>query len=103
MVVSLTLDQLGHAMRLAVAPQSLGPEYVEEVQRLLDTAKAIVEERAPDAPEPTQNQAVIQVCAYVFDSQPAGRRRFAALSAFMNSGAADLVSHWVDRSGEVVG
>ena len=103
MAVTLTLTQLGAAMRLLIAGQTtLPPEYSDEVQRLLDTAKAIVEKRAPDAPDTVQNEAVVLMVAYIFDSPPATRGTSYA-NAYEYSGAAALVSHWVDRTPQVVG
>ena len=68
MAVTLTIAALSGALRLSddAAEQA-------EAMRLLAYATEAVEQHAPDAPEATQNEAVIRLAAYLYDQPNAGR------------------------------
>ncbi len=102
MAVTLTLGQLALELRVSVTSNTsdvpLG--YAGILQRGLDTATALIERRAPDAPDDIQNAAASMLIAYDFDSdRPAYRN---VRSAWNYSGAAEVLSPWVERRAEAV-
>ena len=93
MAVSLTAEALRDALRLTDSP-----EETAQATRLLTSATATVERRAPDAPGAIQNEAAIRVAGYLYDQPTAGMaERYG--NAWRNSGAASLVFPWAVHRG----
>jgi len=83
-MVTLTVQELANDMRTT----PIDSDTQALLQRELDAAKAIVERRAPSAPDAIQNQAVVQLCSFWYDS---GRMS----NAFKFSGAYDTLRPWL--------
>ena len=94
MAVTLTVAELVAALRL------LGTdEETAQATRLLAYASERVSKHAPDAPDVTQNEAVIRLAGYLFDMPfaPAGARY---ANALRNSGAGSmLLPYRIHRAG----
>ena len=90
MTVTLTTSAFREALRLDFQSAAA---LTEELERLRGTATEHVERYAPDAPEDSQNEAVVRMAAYLFD-QPPHTRAGGSANAFRNSGAARLLLPW---------
>ena len=101
MAVSLTIAELAAGMTLTgadaggVLQEPAQPLY-GRVARYRTAAAAIVEDRAPHAPGPIQDQAVIMLATY-WHSQPAASRRAGYANALLNSGAVSVLAPWTAR------
>ena len=84
MTVTLTLAQLSNDLRIG----TLDTERTDILTRYLAAATAIVERRAPNAPDDVHNVACGLLCAFWYD---AGRMS----NAFKFSGAYDLLRPWI--------
>ena len=103
MAVTLTIQQLGFDLRVITSSADPIPLSFEgQLRRLLAAAKELIERRAPAAPDDTQNEAVVLWAGYRFDGPPSYRGQ-AYASAWLNSGAAELLGPWIDRRAEPVG
>ena len=102
MAVTLTLGQLALELRVSVTDDvaDVPMFYAGILQRGLTTATALIEQRAPDAPEGIQNAAASMLIAYDFDSERPAHRN--VRSAWNYSGAAEVLSPWVSRRAEAV-
>ena len=69
-------------------------EEFTEVQRLLPVCQAIVEERAPNAPEAIKDEAVIRIAAHLFD-KPNFSDGAGYSSILRGSGAGELLLPYV--------
>ena len=87
MAVTLTADQLASAIRITLP---LNTTLAARVESLLGAATAMVQEYAGEAPSAVQNEAVIRVCGYMHDNDPARNRRFSDVLAL--SGAASILA-----------
>ena len=65
-----------------------------EAERLLLSAEIIVEERAPNAPEAIKEEAVIRICAHLFD-KPNFSDGAGYSSILRGSGAGELLLPYV--------
>ena len=75
MAVTLTVQEVAVGVRISVDPTAAVPEpYLNILTRHLAVATAIVEGRAPDADDQTQNQAAIRICGWLYDQPPNGNR-----------------------------
>ena len=94
--MAVTLTELAAALRLGDGSTAPVGALAGILTRLLGVADALVEENAPSCPVPIKDEAIIRLCAYLYD-QPtsAPGNRYAA--AWRNSGAEALVSRWVER------
>ena len=106
MAVTITLEELAVAMRAAdVVGGLVDNPLLPDITRLFAAGRAIVERRAPDAPDAIQNEALVRLTGYLFDA-PLGRGHVARgqgwANAWLNSGAADICSDWIDRRGLAV-
>ena len=91
MAVTLTAAELAAALRVGDSA-----EETAEATRLLAYGTAAVERQAPDAPPAVQNEALIRLCAYLYDSPTANRGTIFA-NAMRNSGAAHMLSPYLVR------
>ena len=104
MAVTITAEQLATALR----------QPADVAARLLPVAAEQVEDYAPDAPEATQNEAVIR-CAGYLAQQPSDARRSTTVggissswavthtSALRHSGAMALLSPFTVRRAGAIG
>ena len=96
MAVTLTAAALASALRMGDTT-----EETEEAVRLLAFATEAVTHHAPNAPDVTQDEAVIRLAGYLFDMPNAGRG-MAYADALRHSGArAILLPYRVHRAGSV--
>ena len=95
MAVTITVSALRDALRIGETA-----EETAEVTRLLAYATEAVERYAPDAPDVVQNEAVIRLAGYIYDS-PNTSARTGYANALSNSGAADMLFPYrVHRAGK---
>lgn len=95
MPVTITADALRDALRMGETT-----EETAEATRLLAYATQAVTKYAPDAPDTVQNEAVIRLTGYIYDS-PNTSARTAYANALNNSGAADMLFPYrVHRAGK---
>ena len=85
MAVTIQRYEIQAALRLGNTP-----EETEEVRRLMLFASEAVNRHAPNAPTATANEAVVRICAYIYDSPHAGRGRSFA-NAYSYSGAENML------------
>ena len=92
MAVTLTVNDLAVAVRVATSPSTIPPEYLDILTRALQAATDAVELYAgPDTPQQTENEAARIMAAYLIDT-PAPSRN--PMSAFRHSGALGLLAPW---------
>lgn len=91
MAVTISLAQVAADRRVDNIENDT--ELTDVLTRYLATATAMVELRAPDAPESAMNTAASLLVGYWFDSPPApaGVRH---ADAMQNSGAAAVLQGW---------
>ena len=86
MAVKLSVDELASAIRITLP---LNVTLAARLESLLEAATAMVQEYAGAAPTEVQNEAVIRICGYMHDNDPARNRRFSDVLAV--SGAAGIL------------
>ena len=103
MAVTITLGQLANQVRLSVSTLTVDvPDgYGTILTTNLAAATAMVEARAPAAPEKSQNKAVVQIVGYWLDTEPASAQRF-GYNAWLHSGAAQILAPFIERRAEPV-
>ena len=97
MAVTLTQESLTAAIRAGTSPAENA-----EIARLLAYATEAVQKHAPEAPSVVQNEAVIRLAAYLYDSPNAapGSRQADAL---LNSQASAILKPWrVHRGRKII-
>lgn len=95
--MEITVKELAIALRLLADPNDpIDPAISGVLTRQLAVAKAIVDHHAPAAPQEVKNEAIVRTVGYLYDSPTAGRGANYA-SVFRNSGAASLLTKWVER------
>ncbi len=93
---SITVNQLGAALRITVGDSDLRDPELTIITRLAAAAQALVQKYAPDAPPEIMAEAVVRIAGYLYDAPPAGAaQRYA--NAYVNSGAAALLNPWIER------
>ena len=92
MSVTLTAIQLAAAMRIGDGVAALEEPQASVLNRILASAIALVESYAPNAPESIQNESVIRVGGYLYDSPPGASMRFA--NPLADSGAQALLARF---------
>ena len=92
MSVTISAIQLAAAMRIGDGMTPLEEPQAGVLNRILASATALVESYAPNAPEAVQNEAVIRVGGFLFDSPPGGSVRFA--NPLADSGAQALLARF---------
>ena len=95
--MAVTLSDLAVAMRLSADGADLPQAQQNILTRLMGVADAHIELLAASAPESVKDEAAIRMAAYLYEAPAAGRRDGYA-NAFVNSGAAALLSYWTPRS-----
>lgn len=100
---NLTVPQLALELRIIAAPDgALSAGQSDTITRLKETCDAIIDDRSTGAPQAFQNRAFVQLAAYLHDSPPASPGSGFS-NAWINSGAAAILSRWVERRAVVIG
>ena len=100
-MVTRTLAQLAADLRLgdgATAP--VGPVGIV-LARIDATARAMVLEYAPGAPDAIHDEAYVRLAAWLYDADPSGSTP-GGPQALRSSGAASLLSPYKVRRGGVI-
>ena len=88
--------EVAAALRIGDGTTALEEPLAGVIGRLRAMAVAMVERRAPNAPDAVKQEAVIRLASYVYDF-PESPRGSGHAAIFRNSGAAHLLSSWVPR------
>ena len=92
MSVTISVIQLAAALRIGDGIAPLEEPQAGVLNRILASAIALIESYAPDAPESIQNESVIRVGGFLFDSPPGSSMRFA--NPLADSGAQGLLARF---------
>ena len=103
MTVSLTLGHLANGVRVITSndTSAIPSNYLSILTSSLAAATALVEHRAPLAPEDSQNRAVVQIVGYWLNSPDAVPQRF-GYNAWQNSGAAQILAPFIERRAQAI-
>ena len=103
MAVSLSVGELALQVRVSTTRfnSDVPDPYVGILTADLQAATALVEARAPLAPDDSQNKAVVQIIAYWLEAPPAGPQRFGH-NAWLHSGAAQILAPFIERRAEAI-
>ena len=103
MAVTLTLGELANQVRISVTASTsdVPAEYNTILAANLAAATAMVEARAPAAPDDSQNKAVVQIVGYWLESPPAAPQRF-GYNAWLHSGAAQILGPFIERRAQAI-
>lgn len=97
MAVTISRQELQHALRVEGADSATSAESIE-VARILASTTVLVERHAPDAPDAIHNECVVRASGWLFDLNPA--QRTAAGDVLRQSGGLALMLPWrVHRAG----
>ena len=91
--MAVDVTQLGAALRLTDGSAEPAEPIRSILSRYLGVGEAMVALQAPTAPEAIQDEAVIRLAGYLYDSPSAGPGQGFA-DAWRNSGASALVQRW---------
>ena len=92
MAVSVT--QLAQSLRLSDGDAAPTGAQLGILERLLGVGEAVVELRAPAAPQVSKDEAIVSFASYLYD-RPKAAAETSYANAWRFSGAASLVSPWV--------
>ena len=103
MAVTITLGRLANQVRVSATDSTsdVPDAYVEVLTSDLAAATALVEARAPAAPDDSQNKAVVQIVGYWLDAPPAAPQRFGH-HAWLHSGAAQILAPFIERRAQAI-
>ena len=103
MAVTITLGRLANQVRVSVTTDTsaVPGQYVAVLTSNLAAATALVEARAPLAPDASQNKAVVQIVGYWLEAPQAGAQRF-GYNAFLQSGAAAILAPFIERRAQAI-
>ena len=103
MAVTITVGRLANQVRVSAtsATSDVPDAYVAVLTSDLAAATALVEARAPLAPDDSQNKAVVQIVGYWLDAPSAAPQRF-GYNAWLHSGAAQLLGPWIARRAQAI-
>ena len=103
MAVTITLGRLANQVRVSqsASTSDVPDHYVAVLTSNLATATAMVEARAPLAPDDFQNKAVVQIVGYWLDAPQAGPQRF-GYNAWLFSGAAQILAPYIERRAQAI-
>ena len=90
--MAITLPDLAAALRLTDGSAMPEEPLQSILARQLGTARELVNQYAPTAPELVQNSAIIQICSYLFDGTSLALNNAPAQDALAMSGAKSLLS-----------
>ena len=91
--MAVDVTQLGAALRITDGSAEPVEPIRSILSRYLGVGQALVEQQAAAAPEAIQDEAIIRMAAYLYDSPPAAAGSGFA-DAWRNSGASALVLRW---------
>ena len=91
--MAVDLIQLGAALKLTDGMAEPNEPIRSILSRYLGVGAALVDLLASGAPEPIQDEAVIRLAAYLYDS-PTAASGSGFADAWRNSGASGLVQRW---------
>lgn len=91
MAFTITNAELAVAIRAATDETSVTAPVAKAISYIALSAKALIERYAPAAPEPINDQALIRLAGYLYDSDPTDPRAGAPMIV---SGAAPLLAPW---------
>ena len=101
-MVVRTLAQLAGDLRIGDGvTDPTGPAAVI-LARIAATARVMVEDYAPAAPDAIHSEAYVRLCAWLYDSDPSGSTP-GGPAALRSSGAASLLGPYRVRRGGLVG
>ena len=101
--MALSVADLAVHLRISADPAAPLPAAHETVlEQLLATARQLVTEAAPDAPDALADQAVIQLCGYMHEA-PTGAAGAGFAAVMRNSGALSILGNHVIRRAVIVG
>ena len=103
MSVTITLGQLANQTRVSVTSSTsdVPPYYASILTPNLAAATALVEARAPDAPDEAHNKAVVQIVGYWLEAPPSAAQRF-GFNAWLHSGAAQVLAPFIERRAHAI-
>lgn len=97
MAITITAAEIAVAIRAAADTDNVPSAVATVLGFLVPAASAIVLEHAPGAPDAVQNAALIRLCGWLYDADPADPSVGRAMQV---SGAAALLARWrVHRAG----
>ena len=99
--MAITVADLAIELRLSVDGDDLDAAQIAVLTRLKAVGESLVEGYADDAPDSVRDEAVIRVCAYLYDVAPA--MAIAPTNPLMYSGAQSLLSLWRPQRAHVLG
>ena len=101
--MTVSVAQLAGALRVGDGDNDPVEPELSIVRRVLGIAEAMIEERAPEAPESVKDEATVRFAAYLYDFPAAPRGGDMYANVWVNSGAGGLLSRWaVQRAGYAV-
>ena len=103
MSVTITLADLANQVRVSSTEDEadIPTGYVAILKQDMAAATALVERRAPDAPDNAQNKAVVQIVGYWFQSPEAPPQRYGH-NAWLHSGAAQVLAPFIERRAQAI-
>ena len=91
--MAVTVEELAVALRLSADGTGLAAAQTAILGRLLGVAEAHVMLMIPTAPHAVQDEAIVRMSSYLYDSPP-GAQGTGYANAWANSGAGALASRW---------
>ncbi len=103
MSVTITIGSLANETRVSVTSSTsdVSPYYAKILEASLAAATILVEGRAPNAPEASQNKAVVQIVGYWLETPPSNPQRFGH-NAWLHSGAAQILGPFIERRAQAI-
>ena len=103
MSVTITLADLANQVRVSSTEDEadIPTGYVAILKGDMAAAVALVERRAPEAPDNAQNKAVVQIVGYWLQSPPSAPQRF-GFNAWLHSGAAQVLAPFIERRAQAI-
>ena len=102
MAVTRTLAQLAADLRIGDGSTAPTGAVAVVLARIDATARAMVLEFAPTAPEAVQNEAYVRLAGWLYDADPSGSTP-GGPSALRTSGAASILAPYKVRRAGVIG
>ena len=101
--MAVSVEDLAVDLRITTNPEdTIEPGQRIILTRLLAVAETLVSERASSPPDALKDSAIISLASYLYDKPTAGAAgRYA--NAFVNSGAASLLSNYIRRHAKAIG
>ena len=99
--MAIEVKDLSIELRLSVDGDDLDAAQTAVLTRLLNVGTELVDAYADGAPDSVKDEAIIRVCAYLYDVAPA--MSTAPTNPLMYSGAQSLLSLWRPQRAHVLG